>query len=157
MSVTQRSNKSRKTFRKGMKACSIYEPERVFVIDRSLVPERIYREKGSNRWHLKSELQRLGAPENPLTSLRLNGKGNACGMRAKCVQDDPTATVPASGASPKTPETPRCLECGAPFQPTREWQRFDRPPCRYAYWRRVKPSRAEMRHPGLLVVAAGAD
>jgi hypothetical protein len=42
--------------------------------DKSLVPERIYNEKGTDRWWTRNELQHLGAPENPATSIRLNGK-----------------------------------------------------------------------------------
>ena len=61
-------NKSR--FRVGQCVQLASDPTLTFVIDRSLVPERIFHEKGSNRWYTKSELQRLGAPENPATSLR---------------------------------------------------------------------------------------
>lgn len=144
-----KGNKNR--FRTGQRVQLAADPGHVFVIDRSLVPERIYHEKGSNRWWTRNELQRLGSAENPATSLRLNGKGNACGMRAKCMQDDPAAAVPASGAPFLAPETTQCLECGAPFKPTREWQKFDRTTCRYAYWRRVKSTRAERAHCGLSV------
>ena len=144
--------KRKNKFRIGQRVQLASDPAHTFVIDRSMIPERIFREKGTNSWWTKNDLQRMGAPENPATSLRLNGKGNACGMRANACGTVLTAAVPKSQA----PERP-CLECGAPFQPTRKWQRFDRPACRFAYWRRVKPSRAEVPHRGLLVIAAGAD
>lgn len=137
--MTKRKNK----FRAGQRVQLASDPAHVLVIDSSLVPERIYGEKGSNRWYTKSELQRLGAPENPATSLRLNGKGNACGMRANACGMRATAPAPESGV-PKRTRTAmqRCLECGMSFKPTREWQKFDRPACRFAYSRRVKPIRA---------------
>lgn len=132
------SKKNRKKFRVGQRVQLASDPMHTFLIDKSLVPERIYREKGSNHWWTKNELQRLGAPENPATSLRLNGKQDACGMRANACEDISDATVPAKAAS----EPPRCLECGAPFQPAREWQKFDKPACRFSYSRRVRSSRA---------------
>ena len=141
----------KKKFRVGQRVQLASDAMHTFVIDKSAVPERIFHEKGSNRWWTRNELQRLGAPENPATSIRLNGKGNACGMRANACGAIPTPTAPESLA----PERP-CLECGTPFKPTRKWQRFDRPACRFAYSRRAKLSRAEVPHRGLLVVAAGA-
>lgn len=128
---------SRKKFRVGQRVQLASDPTHTFVIDRSLVPERIYREKGSNRWYTKSELQRLGAPENLATSIRLNGKGNACGMRANACAGIASGSQIAAGVS-RGPEERECLECGAPFQPTRKWQRFDRPACRFAYRRRMR-------------------
>jgi len=46
-----------KKFRKGMKVCSIYDPERAFVIDKSLLPSRMFHEKGATRWYTKRELR----------------------------------------------------------------------------------------------------
>lgn len=78
--------KRTKTFRVGQKVQSIYDSGHQFVIDRSMVPPRIFHERGSNRWWLKSELQRLGAPENPATSIRLNGKAKCAQNVPKCAQ-----------------------------------------------------------------------
>ena len=97
-------------FRIGQRVQLASDPTHTFVIDKSLVPERIFHEKGSDRWWTRNELQHLGAPENPASFIRLNGKGNACGMRANACGTVLTAAVPESQA----PERP-CLECGAPF------------------------------------------
>jgi len=64
-----------------MKVSSIYEPTRVFVTDESTVPDRIFHEKGSNRWWTKNELHIAGAPENPATFKRPEQR---CQMLAKC-------------------------------------------------------------------------
>lgn len=131
-------------FRIGQRVQLASDPTHTFVIDRSLVPERIFREKGSNRWWTKNEMQPFGEPENPATSYRLNGKGNACGMRANACGMRATG----SGAPSLALETAQCLECGEPFKPAREWQRFDRPACRFAYSRRVRS-----KEPKLLAAA----
>ena len=72
---------SKKKFRIGQRVQSAYDSSHIFVIDKSRIPDRIFHEKGSNRWWTKNELQASGEPENPATSLRLNGKkemrGNA--------------------------------------------------------------------------------
>ena len=47
----------KKTIRVGMKVFSVYTPEHVFVIDRSIQPDRIFREKGSWRWWTAKELR----------------------------------------------------------------------------------------------------
>ena len=76
-------NGNKNRFRVGQTVQSVYDPTHTFVIDRSLVPERIFHEKGSGRWWTKNELQTLGAPENPLTSTPPERQGK---MRAKCAQ-----------------------------------------------------------------------
>jgi hypothetical protein len=55
---------AKRQFRIGQKVQSVFDPSHVFVIDKSRLPERIFHEKGSNRWWAKSELQLLGTPEN---------------------------------------------------------------------------------------------
>lgn len=49
--------KRTKKFCKGMKVCSIYEPERVFVLTQSAVPDGIFHEKGSHHWWTKNEVR----------------------------------------------------------------------------------------------------
>lgn len=125
-----------KKFRVGQKVQSIYDPTHVFILDKSQVPERVYHEKGSDRWWTKTELQRLGAPENPATSVRLNGKGKMRGMHPKCAEG--VSGEVASKAVATVLRLPRrvCLECRTVFQPTRPWQRFHAEDCRRAYWKR---------------------
>ena len=118
-----------KKFRKGMKVRSIYEPELVLVIERSAVPDRIY--YGANRWWTKNEIQALGEPEIPATSLRLNGKGKMREDARKCAEG-----VSAEANSETWLPKRSCLECGAIFQPTRPWARFHSEPCRRVYWKR---------------------
>lgn len=128
-------NKSR--FRVGQRVQLASDPTHTFVIDRSLVPERIFREKGSHRWWTKSELQHLGAPENPATSIRLNGK-------AKCAQGAYEKPLPADRPVYEL-ERRECLECGVSFQPARDWQQFHSTLCRRAYWKRTRKSQARLR------------
>lgn len=107
----------RKAFRVGMRVQVASDPMHTFVIDKSLVPPRIYREKGANRWWLADELQRLGAPEDPARSTRLNG-------RVECAR----AELPLR----------ECRRCHIVFQPARKWQRFCSTPCRLEHWKRTK-------------------
>src|SRR5215469_15161887 len=66
-----------KKFRVRQRVRSASEPDLVFVIEHSAVPDRIY--YGANRCWTKNEIQALGEPESPVMSLRLNGIGK---MRA---------------------------------------------------------------------------
>lgn len=59
------SRGGKKKFRKGMKVCSIYEPDRVFVIDKSLLPGRVFHEKGATRWYTKRELRPANSRVSP--------------------------------------------------------------------------------------------
>lgn len=52
-------------FRKGMKVCSIYEPGRMFVIDESVRPGRLFHEGGATLWYTTKEL----LPANKLAKL----------------------------------------------------------------------------------------
>jgi hypothetical protein len=127
---------SKKRFRVGQKVQSIYDPTHVFVLDKSQVPERIYHEKGSDRWWTRSELQRLGAPENPATSVRLNGKGKMRGMHPNAFPDICSgAEIIAEG--PTDLEKRKCFGCDIRFHPKRRWQKFHAEVCRRAYWKRI--------------------
>ena len=128
-------NKSR--FRVGQRVQLASDPTHTFVIDKSVVPERIFHEKGSNRWWTKNELQAVGAPENPATSIRLNGK-------AKCAPGISSGLQIVAGVS-AGPEERECLECGLRFQPARPWQQFHSTICRRAYWKRTRKSQARLR------------
>ena len=129
--------KRKKQFRVGQTVCSIYEPGRTFTLDRSAMPERIFREKGSNRWWTKSELQRPGAPENPATSSRLNGKEQMRGTHPKCAEDVSGGLHSEVKAAVLGLPRRSCLECRAIFRPARPWQKFDSADCRRAYWKKV--------------------
>lgn len=127
--------KRRKKFRVGQRVQSAYDPTHVFVIDRSRLPQRIYHEKGSARWWTKNELQRFGTPENPATSIRLNGKNQMRGMHpnaSPATRERPSLATEVS-ARLKT----KCLlpECRVRFLPKRPWQKFHSEACRRAYWK----------------------
>jgi hypothetical protein len=137
----QLSMKHQKKFRVGQKVQSINDATHVFVIDKSQVPERIYHEKGPDRWWTRNELQRLGAPENPATSIRLNGKGKMRGMHP-----NPNASPGISGGPQIVAENSvglekrKCLGCEVRLRPTRRWQKFHSEVCRRAYWKRRIPA-----------------
>src|SRR5207249_8559551 len=117
------SKKNKTRFRAGQTVQSIYDATHTFAIDKSAVPERIFHEKGSSRWWTKTEIQRLGAPENPATSIRLNGKAECAAMRRKCAPGISGGLQIVAGPFPGLEEQ-KCLECSVSFQPARHWQRF---------------------------------
>ena len=128
--------KRKNKFRIGQRVQLASDPMHTLVIDKSAVLERIFHEKGSNRWWTKPELQRLGAPENPVTFLRLNGKGE-CAQNARNASPGISSGLRiVAGAHSGLPER-ECPECGTRFQPARPWQKFDTEPCRRANWKRA--------------------
>ena len=103
-----------KNFRIGQRVQSAEDVSRVFVIRKSRIPGRIY--FGANRWWTKNELQAIGAAENPVTSHRLSGIGNAFQMRSnayKCVTSEPQV-------APEGLEERNCPFCRASFQMKRK-------------------------------------
>jgi hypothetical protein len=76
-----------------MRVCSIYEPGRVFVIDKSLLPVRIFHEKGSKRWWTALELQ--SRSEQP-KKLSAKVKKEALTSRSVAFQSLPPGTLPQS-------------------------------------------------------------
>jgi hypothetical protein len=140
--------KRKKKFRVGQRVQSVYNPTHVFVIDKSRVPERIYHEKVSNRWWTRNELQRLGAPENPATSIRLNGKSRMRRTHSNAfpaIPGKPSIVTEVSAGL----EKPRCLECGLRFQPARPWQKFHSEGCRLAHWKRMAGARVQTPKPAV--------
>jgi hypothetical protein len=136
----------KKKFRVGQTVQSVYDPTHAFVIDKSRVPERIYHEKGSDRWWTKNELQRLGTPENPVTSFRLNGKGQMRGNARNASPAIPSGPQIVAGVSAGL-EGQKCLfaGCRIRFGPKRRWQKFHSEGCRRAHWKQVC-GRACSRH-----------
>lgn len=127
--------KSKNKFRVGQTVQSIYDATHRFVIDKSVAPERIFHEKGSNRWWTRNELQRLGARENPATSFRLNGKNRMRGTHPHA--STAVFGVPFGGTDPRPGlKQTRCLECGISFRQRRRWQKFHSEACRRAHWKR---------------------
>lgn len=135
-------------FRVGQRVQSASDPTHTFVIDKSLIPERIYHEKGSDRWWTRNELQPFGAPENPATSFRLNGKGKMRANAHNASQGNPGGLELVSVAV-RGIERRKCPECGVRFQPVRPWQKFDREVCRRANWKRTRSAARRAVHCGL--------
>ena len=127
--------KHKKKFRVGQKVQSAFDPTHVFIIDKSRVPERIYHEKGSDRWWTRNELQRLGAPENPVMSIRLNGKGKMRRTHSNAFPATPGGPQIVTLA-PAGLEERKCLGCDLRFQPKRRWQKFHSEACRLAHWKK---------------------
>jgi hypothetical protein len=121
-------------FRVGQTVQSAYDPTHRFVIDESQVPERIYHEKGSNRWWTRSELQRLGDPDNPVMSIRLNGKEKMHRTHSNAFSTD-SGGPQLVAATAVDPNDRRCDECGVAFRLTRPWQKFHSRDCRLAHWK----------------------
>jgi hypothetical protein len=125
--------KRKKKFRVGQRVQSACDATHTFVIDKSRVPERIYHEKGTDRWWTRKELQRVGAPENPATSIRLNGKGKMRGTHSNafpgCLSELKIVVGPSEG-----PAQRKCLlaGCAVRFLPKRKWQKFHSEACRCA-------------------------
>jgi hypothetical protein len=130
--------KRKQKFRVGQKVQSVFDPTHAFVIDKSKVPERIYHEKGSDRWWTRTELQRLGAPENPVTSFRLNGKGEMRRTHSNAFPAIPSGPQIVSGVAAGLEER-KCLGCDIRFRPKRRWQKFHSEACRLAHWKRKAP------------------
>ena len=128
--------------RKGMRVRSIYEPDRVFVVDRSLLPGRVFHEKGATRWYTKRELVPAGkqfkAPKKaakPVTRAKLRAVRN----------ERSSAFLSTPPLSPKRPYQPKltCTECGVEFtrgSKARKLKPGERPFCttahRVKFWKR---------------------
>lgn len=128
--------KARKpNFRLGQKVRSSFDPKHVFEIDASVIPDRLFHEKGTDRWWQRHEIRLLGAPEKALKpSLR-----SASQTHGKT--HSPKVKEMLAGQLrryvPKTPDVELpCEECGTPFKPKRKWQKFDKEVCRRKNWER---------------------
>ncbi len=118
--------------------------------DKSLVPERIYHEKGTDRWWTRNELQHLGAPENLATSIRLNGKEQMRRMRSDAFAAIPGKPQIVAEVTAELEEK-KCLlrDCNVRFQQKRPWQKFQSEACRLAHWKQRTPrtARRPLVHP----------
>jgi len=118
-------------FRKGMQVRSIYEPGRVFSIDKSLLPGRVFHEKGATRWYTKRELRPVNGRVRPVSPAE--GR-NALYVRSKALE----GMLVISRRRKFT-----CAECRTRFErkpKARQLKPGERPFCcdahRIAYWRR---------------------
>ena len=125
--------------RKGMKVRSIYEPDRVFTVDRSLLPGRVFHEKGAARWYSKHELLPATASQKAVKPLTQQKKLTAQNVRS-------LAFLGIHALTPKQPYQPkyRCTECGTEFTraaKSRKLRPGERPFCstahRVKFWKRL--------------------
>ena len=142
--------KSKKRFRIGQRVQTIYDASHAFVIDKSRIPDRIFHEKGSDRWWTKNDLRQVGAAENPLTSHRLNGTEEHARGCAQCAQGHPREPESTPSLAKRL-----CLACNAIFEPVKPWQRFDSEDCRRAYWKQNRSARVRSEAPQALEAIAG--
>lgn len=128
----------KRTFRKGQKVRSIYDPKHQFVIADSYKPGRLFYEKGTGRWWTASELRAAGAPEKAFTSLKAVGKGKHEKMHPNALRT--LLASPLAKAAPKEPPPQKTCElatCGVLFTPKRKWQRFHSYECQKA-WHKLR-------------------
>src|SRR5208283_2504931 len=113
----------------GMRVRSIYDPKHEFVIDRSILPERVYREKGTKRWWAKRDLEGLIGRSKPLSAKKEEALLKA---RSLAFQAIPTALSPKG--KPLYRRT--CPECGLEFTTEQQKQKFSSDACRTKNWKR---------------------
>lgn len=119
--------------------CSVYEPERVFTVDRSLLPGRVFHEKGAARWYTKRELRPAKAGKKAAKPLTQENKRTLHAVRS-------TAFLGVPESAPKQAGEPvyRCTECGVEFTRSKRRAKLrpgERPFCctahRVQFWKRI--------------------
>jgi hypothetical protein len=122
-----------KSFRKGQKVSSVYNPDREFVIDRVIQPDMIYHERGSNRWWSKSELRAVLEAKRPVTASKLQA--------AKDSRSQAFIGNPAKQGRRRNKTYKRtCRFCGTEFLAARPEAEFcppieGKPSCRMQDWK----------------------
>lgn len=106
----------KKKFRTGQR--SVYDPQRIFRIDRSVLPERIFHEKGTDRWFTRSELLAIGEGEKPPAMADAATLRHAGTMRSHAFRGASGAVLAVPEPVQIMPER-KCQECGTPFHPRR--------------------------------------
>jgi hypothetical protein len=127
--------KSRKKFRTGQQVRSVYDSQRKFRIDKSIQPERLFHEKGSDRWYTRSELLALGEANEPATRVGAKALASIGRTRSLAFRGISGKQLAEPGPA-KQPEKRNCLECEAEFTPRRKRQKFCCDAHRTAYWKR---------------------
>lgn len=134
--------KRKPKFRVGQRVRSIYNPERVFRIDKSILPERIFHEQGTDRWWTKRELLALGDSKTGFMELAPSKKGGRMGTHPHAFQGISGKELGQSGTIENL-KARNCLECGESFKPGKRWQKFCSDYCRRINWKRMhSPSRS---------------
>lgn len=122
----------RKVIRVGMRVCSIYEPDRQFLITRSVLPERIFFAKGNRSGYLKSELLPARARLTVTDAMIDKAATKALMWRSVAFYGLPAGTMAKSA-----PEYKRsCLFCGTEFVSNRKTAKYcPTKPCRINHWK----------------------
>lgn len=137
----RRRRADRKLIRKGSKVRSIYDPKHEFVIDKSLQPGRIYREKGTRRWWAKNEIEPITAPHKPSKRMTSKAAERAILKRSQAFH----GIAEPLGAKTRTIYRFACTDCGIEFTRDRKLLPGQKPFCcgahRTRYWKRsCKPA-----------------
>ncbi len=122
------------SIRVGKKACSIYEPQREFLLDRSVMGEPMFREKGTTNWYRKSELL-------PISKAQESGTRGSSKTSKRPVHLRSLAfpAIPAALGSKSKPVYERsCLYDGVEFTTEHQAQKFHTDACRTAFWKQRK-------------------
>ena len=139
--------------RKGFFARSIYDG-RAFGIDASVLPNRLFHEKGTDRWWLGAQLRSILAPAEQVLRVSAKKKETLAGMHRLALQG---AAGKLAAALPKPElEVRACLECGHVYTPARKHQKFcqkNDPPCARVYNKRL----ADLKKAGLVYDAEYID
>lgn len=115
----------KRTFRKGQKVRSIYDPKHVFTIDASYMPDRLFHEKDTDRWWQRSELQAIREAEKAERPSPRSGKRPQDTMRPDALRAMfARALVKAAPAKSLPPKKCELSTCQVFFAPKRKWQRF---------------------------------
>lgn len=119
----------KKTIRIGMRVRSVYDPKHEFVIDKSVMPERVFREKGTTRWWAKRDLERAIGRPKPITATK---EERLLKLRSRAFQSIPVPLSPKG--KPLYRRT--CPECGIEFTTEQQKQKFCSDAHRTANWKR---------------------
>jgi hypothetical protein len=129
------------SFRVGQKVRSVHDPKHIFEIDASVIPDRLFHEKGTDRWWQRNEMRLLGAPEKVGKSLTPKAPRTHSKTHPVNVKDLLGAQL-RKYVPKEPPPTRTCPECGTDFKPRRKWQKFDKEACRRLAWLRLHPEAA---------------
>jgi len=125
---------SKKSIRTGMRVRSIYDPEREFLLDRSVKAEPMFREKGTKNWYRKSELLTISRAEKAGKRSDSQFPKQPAHLRSLAFP-----AIPAALGSKRKPVYRRtCLECGTEFTTEQVKQKFHADACRTRFWKRRK-------------------
>lgn len=125
----------KKSIRVGQKVSSIYDPERIFLLDRSVKAEPMFREKGTKNWYRQSELLAICRAKKG----RKGWSGSQLQKRPAHLRSLAFPSIPVALSPKEKPVYHReCLDCGVKFNTEHEKQKFCVDAHRTRFWKRRK-------------------